>query len=62
MREEEGEQRGSSPPGLVTRFADLVHLGVDQNLVDALVNGMGYETMTEVQTMTINPAMKGVDL
>ncbi|KAK7750365.1 hypothetical protein SLS62_007664 [Diatrype stigma] len=62
VREDAGEQRGSSTPGLVTRFADLVNLGVDQNLVDALVNGMGYETMTEVQAMTINPAMKGVDL
>lgn len=52
----------SSSSGLVTRFQDLVKLGVNENLVNALTQGMGYETMTEVQSLTINPAMKGVDL
>ncbi|KAI1342339.1 ATP-dependent RNA helicase mss116 [Xylariaceae sp. FL0016] len=55
----ESEIVGSAP---VTRFAELTDLGVDHNLVQALTKGMGYETMTEVQSMTINPAMKGVDL
>ncbi|KAI5921587.1 ATP-dependent RNA helicase mss116 [Camillea tinctor] len=50
------------PSGPVTRFEDLTRLGVNQHLVRALTEGMGYETMTEVQAMTINPALKGVDL
>lgn len=62
VREDEGAGQGESSSGLVTRFADLVKLGVDPNLVQALTKGMGYETMTEVQSLTINPAMKGVDL
>ena len=62
VRSEEDADSGASSSGLVTRFEDLTKLGVDKNLVNALTRGMGYETMTEVQSMTINPAMKGVDL
>lgn len=58
---EDGPSR-ASPDEPVTLFKDLTALGVNQNLVDALVRGMGYETMTPVQAATINPAMKGVDL
>lgn len=47
---------------IITQFADLPKLGVDQRLVDALTRGMQYETMTDVQTKTINPALRGVDL
>lgn len=47
---------------IITKFADLPKLGVDQRLVDALTRGMQYETMTDVQTKTINPALRGVDL
>ena len=61
VRSEEPTE-GASSSGLITRFADLVKLDVDRNLVSALTRGMGYDTMTEVQTLTINPAMKGVDL
>lgn len=45
-----------------TRFSELLQLGVHQNLVDALTRGMGYDNMTEVQSMTINAALKGTDL
>ncbi|KAI0388772.1 DEAD-domain-containing protein [Xylariaceae sp. FL0594] len=48
--------------GLITRFRDLSKLGVNEGLVRAIVQGMGYEDMTQVQSMTINSALKGVDL
>ncbi|EAA33076.1 hypothetical protein GE21DRAFT_5759 [Neurospora crassa] len=48
--------------GLVTRFADLAALGVHENVVRAITHGMGYENMTEVQSMTISPALKGKDI
>jgi ATP-dependent RNA helicase MSS116 len=37
-------------------------LGVHPKLVENITNGMGYEKMTSVQSMTINPAISGVDL
>ncbi|KAI1419406.1 DEAD-domain-containing protein [Xylaria sp. FL1777] len=46
----------------VTRFADLPQLGVDDSLVRAITKGMGYENMTEVQSMSMNSALKGVDM
>lgn len=46
----------------VTRFSELPELGVNKNLVEALTRGMGYENMTEVQSMTINAALKGTDM
>ncbi|KAF6820142.1 dead box RNA helicase [Colletotrichum sojae] len=46
----------------VTRFEDLSSLGVHQNLVNSITKGLKYETMTEVQSKTINPALKGMDL
>ncbi|KAH9908788.1 ATP-dependent RNA helicase mss116 [Xylariomycetidae sp. FL2044] len=52
----------TSSSGLVTQFADLDKLGVDPTLVRALTEKMGYDTMTEVQSLTINPALKGTDL
>ncbi|KAI0202283.1 DEAD-domain-containing protein [Astrocystis sublimbata] len=48
--------------GLITRFADLAQLGVNERLVEAITKGMGYENMTEVQSMAINPALKGTDM
>jgi ATP-dependent RNA helicase MSS116, mitochondrial len=47
---------------LITKFEDLTRLGVDPVLVEALTVGMKYSDMTEVQSMTINSALKGVDL
>jgi ATP-dependent RNA helicase MSS116, mitochondrial len=50
------------PSAPVTRFADLSSLGVNEHLVNAITQGMGYENMTEVQSMTINSALKGTDM
>lgn len=53
---------GGRPSGLITRFADLSTLGVHQSLITAITNGLGYETMTDVQSMSINPALQGKDM
>ncbi|KAI1738887.1 DEAD-domain-containing protein [Xylaria scruposa] len=49
----------SSP---VSRFGELDKLGVNERLIEALTKGMGYDAMTEVQSMAINPALKGTDM
>lgn len=46
----------------ITKFADLPQLGVHPALVRAITEGMRYEDMTEVQSLTINPALRGTDL
>lgn len=53
-----------SPASLyeVTRFADLTKLDVNHRIIQAITDDMGYDTMTEVQSLTINPAIKGTDL
>lgn len=51
-----------SDSGLTTRFADLPQLGVHEGLVRAIVQGMGYENMSEVQSKTINAALAGKDV
>lgn len=53
-----------SPASLynVTRFEDLTKLGVNERIIRAITVDMKYDTMTEVQAMTVNPALKGVDL
>lgn len=51
---------GSS--NLVTRFEELRKLGVHENLVLSITKGLGYETMTDVQAMTVNPALAGKDV
>ncbi|KAL2159014.1 hypothetical protein VTH06DRAFT_3045 [Thermothelomyces fergusii] len=53
-------QKGSS--GRITRFEDMRNLGVHDNLVDSITRGLGYETMTDVQSMTISPALAGKDV
>ncbi len=57
QRVESSSQAAS--PGAVTRFADLASLGVHPNLVSAITEGMQYDDMTEVQALTINPALSG---
>lgn len=48
---------------LITRFDELVqHNLVHPNVVKAVIQGMGHETMTEVQTLTINEALQGIDM
>lgn len=58
----ESDNNGGNTTGLITRFADLSALGVHESLISAITQGMGYETMTDVQSMSINPALQGKDL
>lgn len=43
-------------------FASLERFGVHRNLLKAITGNMGYETMTPVQSKTIQPALKGTDM
>ena len=48
--------------GLVTKFADLLKRKmVSYEIVRTLTEDMGLVTMTQVQSMTINETLKGVD-
>jgi ATP-dependent RNA helicase MSS116, mitochondrial len=53
---------GSNQSALVTRFADLSSLGVHPNIIKSIVDDMGYESMTDVQAMSVNPALQGKDM
>lgn len=55
-------QNETRSDGQITRFADLTSLGVHENLIRSIVEGMKYEVMTDVQAMSINPALKGKDM
>lgn len=57
--ENKGAARSNEP---VTEFASLQNVGVDQTLLRAIVDDMGYKSMTPVQAKTINPALKGTDM
>lgn len=47
----------------VTKFDELAQRKiVHENVVSAITRGMGIETMTEVQSKTINEALKGTDM
>ena len=49
--------------GPVTRFKELSERGMVCNtVVDILTQKMGLETMTQVQSLTINETLKGVDV
>lgn len=52
----------AAAPEPVSLFRDLAERGVHQNLLSAIINGMGYESMTPVQAKTIVPALKGTDM
>lgn len=58
----ESDSKDEKPNGLITRFADLNALGVHDSLIRAITEGFGYEKMTDVQSMSINPALQGKDL
>lgn len=59
----EGAAEGAAETdGLVTRFENLSSLGVHENVVRSITEGMGYETMSQVQSMTIQPALSGKDM
>jgi len=49
-------------PALVTKFADLATLGVNDAIVRSITEGMRYENMTAVQSETISAALDGRDL
>lgn len=71
--ENEVDEHGSSPDaprvdeaemtGPITKFAELGDRGIiDKSVINTLVKKMGLETMTEVQSLTINEAIKGIDV
>ncbi|KAK4193699.1 ATP-dependent RNA helicase cyt-19, mitochondrial [Podospora australis] len=47
---------------VITKFRDLESVGVHRAIVRSIVNGMKYEDMTTVQSLTIKPALAGKDL
>ncbi|KUI60730.1 ATP-dependent RNA helicase cyt-19, mitochondrial [Cytospora mali] len=53
---------GGGQSGPITRFADLAPIGVHDNILRAILEDMQYETMTDVQAMSINPALQGKDI
>jgi len=74
QREVEEEVDAQRPPsdeeikkqihqGPVTKFQELIDFGmVHPNVVRTITNEMNLETMTEVQTATINEALKSADM
>ncbi|KAJ9138843.1 hypothetical protein NKR23_g8230 [Pleurostoma richardsiae] len=52
----------AAPAAPSTKFADLRSLGVHESVVRAITEGMGYENMTDVQSMTLGPALAGKDI
>lgn len=47
----------------ITKFEELLeHDMVHPNIVNAITKGMGHQTMTDVQTMTINQGLQGTDM
>lgn len=49
--------------GPVTKFKDLAERGmVCQTVVDTITKDMGLETMTQVQSLTMNESLKGKDM
>lgn len=49
--------------GPVTKFKDLAEQGlVSRTVVDTLTKDMGLETMTQVQSLTLNESLKGTDM
>ena len=60
---ESAEPEELAASGLMTKFADLDGAGlVDSVVVRTLTKKMGLETMTEVQSRTLNEALKGKDV
>lgn len=49
--------------GLVTKFQELADRGmVCKTVIKTLTQDMKLETMTQVQSMTINETLKGIDV
>ncbi|CAG8961950.1 hypothetical protein HYFRA_00013730 [Hymenoscyphus fraxineus] len=67
LRSQAAEAREDAPQDKqtyeITRFDELLqHDLVHPNIVKQITKGMGHHTMTSVQTMTINEALKGTDI
>lgn len=59
----EKQVREAIQHGPVTRFAELLERGmVCESVVKTITEDMGLETMTQVQSMTINETLKGIDV
>ena len=59
----EEEENINGGQELITRFQDLEKLQIiHPNVINSITRGMGLETMTEVQSKTINEAIKGTDM
>jgi len=55
--------REAAQHGPITRFAELLERGmVCDSVVKTITEDMGLETMTQVQSMTINETLKGIDV
>lgn len=48
--------------GLITKFSELGKVGVHENVIKGLTQGMGYEQMTPVQSKAMSPALTGKDI
>ena len=49
--------------GPITKFKDLGQRGqVCETVVETITKDMGLETMTQVQSLTINESLKGIDM
>ncbi len=58
-----GETNQARGKGPATTFRQLAERGlVDQGVIRTLTDKMGLETMTPVQSLTINEALKGTDV
>lgn len=59
----EAAEQGTEQREPITRFEDLAKEGlVHPNVINTITRKMGLETMTDVQTRTINEALSGVDM
>ncbi len=58
-----GQTDQTARQGPVTKFIDLAEQGlVCRTVVDTLIRDMGLETMTQVQSLTLNESLKGTDV
>lgn len=56
------EPAAADPNAPPTRFDELPSLNVNETIIKNITRGMGYEKMSPVQSATITPALKGMDL
>ncbi|EPE03275.1 atp-dependent rna helicase [Ophiostoma piceae UAMH 11346] len=49
-------------PRVITKFSELGEIGVHENIIHGLTQGMGYEKMTPVQSKAMSPALTGKDI